>query len=107
MHDENATKNHHHSMRDVQERLNGLASAAAAVASSNGSLSKKAHHKNSPISSHPYTNTSNLVSVMMDDKSHDIEDHSFYMPLRRVENGHNSTEYDEGSLVFFIMIAFM
>lgn len=32
---------------------------------------------------------------MMDDKSHDIEDHSFYMPLRRdVENGHHPSEYE-------------
>lgn len=32
---------------------------------------------------------------MMDDKSHDTEDHSFYMPLRRdIENGHKTIEFE-------------
>lgn len=32
---------------------------------------------------------------MMDEKNHDSDEHSFYMPLRRDENGHNA-DYDEG-----------
>jgi hypothetical protein len=50
---------------------------------------------------HLYSNSSNLVTVMMDDKSHDTEEHSFYMPIRRdTENGHNQLEYEEGKMVF-------
>ena len=39
---------------------------------------------------------------MMDEKSHDNEDHSFYMPLRRdIENGHHPIEYEEGKIFKF------
>lgn len=63
----------------------------------NGASTSKKHLKHSPTQHH-YTNSSNLVTVMMDDKSHDTEDHSFYMPLRRdIENGHHPMEYEEGT----------
>lgn len=75
-----AIKNH---IQDTQERLNGL-----------GSSSLKKTHKHSPLP-HSFTNSSNLVTVMMDEKNHDSDEHSFYMPPRRDENGHN-VEYDEG-----------
>lgn len=78
--DDNIAKNH---IQDTHERLNGL-----------GSSSKKTH-KHSPLP-HSFTNSSNLVTVMMDEKNHDSDDHSFYMPLRRDENGHNA-DYDEES----------
>lgn len=62
----------------------------------NGASTSKKH------SPHQYTNSSNLVTVMMDEKSHDPEDHSFYIPLRRdLENGHLQMEYD-GSTSWFI-----
>jgi hypothetical protein len=63
----------------------------------NGASTSKKSLKHSP-SQHHYTNSSNLVTVMMDDKSHDTTDeHSFYMPLRRdIENGHHPMEYEEG-----------
>lgn len=80
MQDDNITKNH---IQESQERLNGLAS------------SHKKTHKHSPLP-HSFTNSSNHVAVMMDEKNHDPDEHSFYMPLRRDENGHN-TEYDEGN----------
>lgn len=72
---------------DIQERLNGVAST-----------SRKSHIKHSPLQN-PFTSSSNLVTVMMDENKppNDIEDHSFYMPLRRDENGHiSAAEYDEG-----------
>jgi hypothetical protein len=89
--DDNIAKNH---IQDTHERLNGL-----------GSSSKKTH-KHSPLP-HSFTNSSNLVTVMMDEKNHDSDDHSFYMPLRRDENGHNA-DYDEGKpsqnlIVFFFL----
>lgn len=72
---------------DIQERLNGVAGT-----------SRKSHLKHSPLQN-PFTSSSNLVTVMMDENKppHDTEDHSFYMPLRRGENGHiSAAEYDEG-----------
>lgn len=71
---------------DIQERLNGTASTS------------RKHLKHSPLQN-PFTSSSSLVTVMMDENKppHDIEDHSFYMPLRRDENGHiSAAEYDEG-----------
>lgn len=68
----------------------------------NGASTSKKSLKHSPPQHH-YTNSSNLVTVMMDDKSHDTEDHSFYMPLRRdVENGHHpAVEYEgKGSRIY-------
>lgn len=51
---------------------------------------------------HLYSNSSNLVTVMMDEKSHDTEEHSFYMPMRHAnENGHNQMEFEEGKSLFF------
>lgn len=71
----------------LEGRLNGAASTS------------RKSHKHSP-NSHPFTTSSNLVTVMMDENKppHDIEDHSFYMPLRRPENGHHllAADYDEG-----------
>lgn len=66
----------------------------------NGASTSKKSLKLSPPQHH-YTNSSNLVTVMMDDKSHDTEDHSFYMPLRRDnnENGHHPMEYEEGKRI--------
>lgn len=100
-------------MHDIQERLNGSSlsslSAAAAAATTMGSSKKALKHSPLP---HSFTNSSaqNLVTVMMDEKAHDTEDHSFYMPLRRGENGHNSAEYDEGikSYIhfFFFLLTF-
>lgn len=78
MHDEVASKNH----LDVSETHH------------NGASTSKKTAKHSPAQ-HLYTNSSNLVTVMMDDKPHDSEDHSFYMPLRRdLENGHHPLEYE-------------
>lgn len=83
MHDESAPRNH---MEAPESHHNGA------------STSKKSL-KQSP-SQHHYTNSSNLVTVMMDDKSHDTEEHSFYMPLRRdIENGHHPMEYEEGKVI--------
>jgi hypothetical protein len=81
MHEEINTKN----STDAHERINGA------------STSKKSHkqHSQSPLR-HQFTNSSNLVTVMMDEKAQEAEDHSFYIPLRRDENGHHSAEYDEG-----------
>ena len=79
MQDDNIPKNH---ISDDQGRLNGLPN------------SLKKTHKHSQLP-HSFSNSSNLVTVMMDDKNHDSDENSFYMPLRRDENGHN-TEYDEG-----------
>ena len=60
----------------------------------NGASTSKKLAKHSPPQHH-YTNSSNLVTVMMDEKAHDTEDHSFYMPLRRdLENGPHSMEYE-------------
>lgn len=78
--DDNIAKNH---IQDTHERLNGL-----------GSSSTKKINKHSPLP-HSFTNSSNLVTVMMDEKNHDSDEHSFYMPMRRDENGHNA-DYDEG-----------
>lgn len=78
MHDENASR---------------TALDSSDVHQTGASTSKKTL-KHSPIQSH-YTNSSNLVTVMMDDKSHDNEDHSFYMPLRRdLGNGTHPIEYE-------------
>jgi transcriptional regulator of acetoin/glycerol metabolism len=71
---------------DIQERLNGAASTSRKIL------------KHSPLQN-PFASSSSLVTVMMDENKppHDIEDHSFYMPLRRDENGHiSAAEYDEG-----------
>lgn len=82
MHDENAPK----TLNDSSE------------IHQNGASTSKKSHKHSPIQ-HQYTNSSNLVTVMMDDKSHDTEDHSFYMPLRRdLENGAHPMEYEGSKL---------
>lgn len=93
--------NHHHHLsrlmqheqdslkiqNSLEERLNGAASTS------------RKSHKHSPLQ-HPYTNSSNLVTVMMDENkpTHDSEaERSFYMSLRHDENGHHSAaEYDEG-----------
>lgn len=97
--------NHHHLNRllhedalklqnSLEERLNGAASTSS-------SSSRKIHkHLSLP---HPFTSSSNLVTVMMDENkpSQESEDHSFYMPtLRRNENGHHHMpiDYDEGHL---------
>lgn len=78
MHDEAALKNH----------------ADASELHHNGASTSKKLAKHSP-QQHHFTNSSNLVTVMMDDKAHDTEDHSFYMPLRRdLENGHHPMEYE-------------
>lgn len=78
MHDEVASKNH----------LDG------SEVHHNGASTSKKSAKLSPAQQH-YTNTANLVAVMMDDKAQDTEDHSFYMPLRRdLENGHHPMEYE-------------
>jgi uncharacterized protein (DUF952 family) len=62
-----------------------------------GASTSKKSQKHSPPQ-HPFTNSSNLVTVMMDDKSHDNEDHSFYTPLRRdLENGQHPIAEYEGS----------
>lgn len=82
MHDENTSKNHH---EENHHHHNGA------------STSKNTLNLSPP--SHLYSNSSNLVSVMMDDKSHDTEEHSFYMPIRRDnENGHNQIEFEEGKI---------
>lgn len=82
-HDENISKNHH------EEHHN-----AASTSKSSLNLSPPQHI---------YSNSSNLVTVMMDDKSqHDTEDHSFYMPIRRdIDNGHQM-EFEEGNFVFLL-----
>lgn len=80
MHDENVAKSH---MEASEIHHNG---ASTSKKSLKHSLSTHQQH---------YTNSSNLVTVMMDEKSHDTEDHSFYMPLRRdLENGHHPMEYE-------------
>jgi hypothetical protein len=73
-------------MHEAQERLSDMAGTS------------KKSHKDSPLLQHPFTNSSNLVAVMMDDKphGHEPDEHSFYMSMRRHENGHSSVEYDEG-----------
>lgn len=82
MHDENASKS----------VMNG------SDIHQNGASTSKKSLKHSPAQ-HQYTNSSNLVTVMMDDKSHDNEDHSFYMPLRRdLENGTHPMEYEGSKL---------
>lgn len=67
----------------------------------NGASTSKKSQKHSPLLHHHhhhqphYTNSSNLVTVMMDEKSHDTEDHSFYLPLRRdAENGQLPLEFE-------------
>lgn len=89
MHDEQTPKSHH----DMHH---------------NGATTSKRSQKHSPIQHHLhqphlYSTSSNLVTVMMDDKSsHDNEDHSFYMPSMRgavgggiaMENGH-PTDYED------------
>lgn len=83
----------HEDALKLQNSLEGRLNNGAA------STSRKSSHKHSPISN-PFTTSSNLVTVMMDENKppHDIEDHSFYMPLRRPENGHHllAADYDEG-----------
>jgi hypothetical protein len=69
----------------------------------NGASTSKKSQKHSPALHHQlqqhFTNSSSLVTVMMDEKSHDNEDHSFYMPLRRdAENGQHPIEF-EGNIV--------
>lgn len=46
---------------------------------------------------------------MMDDKSHDTEEHSFYMPLRRdLENGHHhQMEFEEGKVLKSFVRSFL
>jgi hypothetical protein len=84
MHDENAAKNH---LEENQHH--------------NGASTSKKTLKLSPPQ-HLYSNSSNLVTVMMDEKSHDTEEHSFYMPLRRdIENGHHPMEFEEGKKTCF------
>lgn len=80
MHDESTSKSHLEASENYHH---------------NGASTSKKSLKHSPPQHH-YTNSSNLVTVMMDDKSHDTEDHSFYMPLRRdIENGHHpAVEYE-------------
>lgn len=81
-HDESETRNHF----NASETLHNGAST-----------SKKALKQSPP--QHHFTNSSNLVTVLMDDKSHDTEENSFYMPLRRdVENAHHPMEYEEGEI---------
>lgn len=81
-HDDIVTKNH---LEDNQHH--------------NGAGTSKKILKLSPPQ-HLYSNSSNLVTVMMDDKSHDTEEHSFYMPHRRdIENGHNQMEFEEGKFL--------
>ncbi|KAG5682740.1 hypothetical protein PVAND_012073 [Polypedilum vanderplanki] len=65
-----------------------------------GTSKKSIKDSSPPLPNHPFSNSSNLVTVMMDEKQshhHDVEEHSFYMPMRRHENGHGSVEYDEDS----------
>ncbi len=84
---EESMKQHQQNVMDIQERLNGVAGT-----------SRKIHLKHSPLPN-PFTSSSSLVTVMMDENKppHDTEDHSFYLPLRRDENGHiSAAEYDEG-----------
>lgn len=85
LHEESLKQQHQNAM-EIQERLNGVAGTSRKV------------HKHSPLQN-PFTSSSSLVTVMMDENKppHDSEDHSFYMPLRRDENGHiSAAEYDEG-----------
>lgn len=67
----------------IDERLNGMAV---------GTPRKIQKHS---LLNHSFSASSNLVTVMMDENkgANDIEDHSFYMPMRREEN---APEYDEG-----------
>lgn len=83
---------------EAKNHLDATESHHSAASTSKKSL------KHSP-SQHLYTNSSNLVTVMMDDKSHDNEEHSFYMPLRRdIENGHHPMEYEEGNSALINLI---
>lgn len=84
MHDENGSKL---AMNLVDNRNNGASTSKKSL-----KLSPSQHH---------FTNSSNIVAVMMDEKLHETEDHSFYMPppLRRdLENGHHSMDYEEGMI---------
>lgn len=90
MHEENVAKSH---MEASESHHNGA------------STSKKTlKHSPSQQQHQHYTNSSNLVTVMMDDKSHDTEDHSFYMPLRRdLDNGHHPMEYEGNDIRLHLM----
>lgn len=79
-----AAKSH---MQEVHERL------------SDGAGTSKKSLKDSPIPNPFSSHSSNLVTVMMDEKQHqhEPEEHSFYMPIRRHENGHASVDYEEDS----------
>lgn len=92
--------NHHHHLSRLMQHEDSLKMQNSLGERLNGAAStSRKSLKHSPLQ-HPYTNSSNLVTVMMDENkpTHESEaERSFYMALRHDENGHHSAaEYDEG-----------
>jgi hypothetical protein len=90
--------NHHHQLSRLMQHEDSLKSSLENRLNGAASTSRKSL-KHSPLQ-HPYTNSSSLVTVMMDENkpTHDTDaERSFYMSMRHDENGHHSAaEYDEG-----------